>query len=180
VTALERVLDALESRGLARGRAWRCPAHDDRGPSLSVREGEDTVLLYCHAGCTLREILAALDLTLDDLYEEGAWRGGSASETAHDAPWARYVPPPPPSGYIVIDGERTWTDWRDVEYEQETRYVASPSVTMVEKLYPELRWLTQHPLDVRAWLCSGAHLAWLQRRFPEVPSWAWTTLQTSS
>ena len=30
----------------------RCPAHDDRNPSLSIAEGDDgKTLLNCHAGC---------------------------------------------------------------------------------------------------------------------------------
>jgi RecA-family ATPase len=38
-----------------------CPAHDDRRPSLTVAVGEDhSVVLYCHAGCSLDQIAAAL------------------------------------------------------------------------------------------------------------------------
>ncbi|MBU2734071.1 hypothetical protein [Acidithiobacillus ferridurans] len=47
----------------------RCPAHDDRRPSLSVRETEDgTVLLHCFAGCGVQDITAALGLSASDLY----------------------------------------------------------------------------------------------------------------
>jgi hypothetical protein len=47
----------------------RCPAHDDRRPSLSVAEGDDgRVLLYCHAGCSIDAIVGALGLTLADLF----------------------------------------------------------------------------------------------------------------
>lgn len=46
-----------------------CPAHDDKGPSLSVRENPDgAVLLYCHAGCTAPEITGALGLDMADLF----------------------------------------------------------------------------------------------------------------
>jgi hypothetical protein len=46
----------------------RCPSHNDRSPSLSIREGEDGhVTLYCRAGCSLDAILAALHLVTDDL-----------------------------------------------------------------------------------------------------------------
>jgi hypothetical protein len=38
-----------------------CTAHDDKTPSLSITEKSDgTVLLYCHAGCSYKEILASL------------------------------------------------------------------------------------------------------------------------
>ncbi len=39
----------------------RCPAHDDRLPSLSLANGHDgRLLLYCYAGCSFREIIQAL------------------------------------------------------------------------------------------------------------------------
>ncbi len=37
----------------------RCPAHEDRSPSLSVRE-RGKVLVRCHAGCSQTEVIAAL------------------------------------------------------------------------------------------------------------------------
>lgn len=48
----------------------RCPAHNDRSPSLSVAEGRDgRVLLHCHAGCTTDAILSALKLSRRDLFQ---------------------------------------------------------------------------------------------------------------
>jgi putative DNA primase/helicase len=39
----------------------RCPAHDDKNPSLSVREGtHGQALLFCFAGCSYDGIIAAL------------------------------------------------------------------------------------------------------------------------
>lgn len=47
----------------------RCPAHDDRGPSLSVRELDDgRVLLHCFAGCSSAQVVGALGLDLADLF----------------------------------------------------------------------------------------------------------------
>ena len=49
----------------------RCPAHDDREPSLSVAQGdEDRILLHCFAGCDPQAICASLGLTLTDLFPE--------------------------------------------------------------------------------------------------------------
>src|SRR5262249_12866760 len=45
------------------GSAWmaRCPAHDDREPSLSIGETRDgKVLVHCHAGCDQHLVIAAL------------------------------------------------------------------------------------------------------------------------
>jgi hypothetical protein len=47
----------------------RCPAHDDSNPSLSVSIGGDgTILLKCHAGCTLKDICRALKIEVKDLF----------------------------------------------------------------------------------------------------------------
>jgi hypothetical protein len=49
----------------------RCPSHDDRRPSLSVRELDDgRVLLHCFAGCNIHEVLTATGLTINDLFPE--------------------------------------------------------------------------------------------------------------
>jgi hypothetical protein len=72
--AIHRVLSALEARGCRPRKTrtgWeaRCPAHDDRKPSLSVAEGQDgRVLLTCHAGCTVEAITAALGMEVKDLF----------------------------------------------------------------------------------------------------------------
>jgi hypothetical protein len=61
-------LDRVKRTGADRWIAC-CPAHDDRGPSLSIREIEDgRVLLHCFAGCDVSEILAALSLEIGDLF----------------------------------------------------------------------------------------------------------------
>jgi putative DNA primase/helicase len=49
--------------GCRAGAGWvaHCPAHDDRTPSLSVRDFTDgKVLLRCHAGCEQERVIAAL------------------------------------------------------------------------------------------------------------------------
>jgi putative DNA primase/helicase len=38
----------------------RCPAHDDRLPSLSVRLGEKAILFHCFAGCGTPDVIMAL------------------------------------------------------------------------------------------------------------------------
>jgi putative DNA primase/helicase len=57
----ENVARALGGRKV--GAAWmaRCPAHDDRAPSLSIATGHGgKVLMRCHAGCDQRQVIAAL------------------------------------------------------------------------------------------------------------------------
>ncbi len=49
----------------------RCPAHDDRSPSLAIRECNDgRVLLHCFAGCEVESVLTAIGLTFSELYPE--------------------------------------------------------------------------------------------------------------
>lgn len=67
------VLERLE-RVQGREPQWLalCPAHDDRAPSLSIREAEDgRILLHCHAGCSAVEVIDALGLEWADLFPEG-------------------------------------------------------------------------------------------------------------
>lgn len=46
----------------------RCPAHDDKNPSLSIGVGKNGhVLVLCHAGCPTESVLATIDLRMADL-----------------------------------------------------------------------------------------------------------------
>lgn len=67
-------LDGILSRlKKVRGRAgsWIacCPAHDDRNPSMTIRETPDgVVLMRCHTGCSIEEIAGALGVDMSDLF----------------------------------------------------------------------------------------------------------------
>ena len=74
MTPIDRVLERLE-RVRPSGKGWsaRCPAHDDRHPSLSISEdGHGNVGLYCHRGCLTESVVAAIDLEMSDLFAESA------------------------------------------------------------------------------------------------------------
>lgn len=61
-------LERVKRTGAGRWQA-RCPAHDDRGPSLSIRELDDgRVLVHCFAGCDVHSVLSAVSLSFDDLF----------------------------------------------------------------------------------------------------------------
>jgi len=68
----ERLLAQLDNVRRS-GNGWRadCPiGHSSRG-ALSVSDGDDgRVLLHCFAGCGAAEVVAALGLTLADLYPQ--------------------------------------------------------------------------------------------------------------
>ncbi|MBB2672760.1 UNVERIFIED_ORG: hypothetical protein GGE44_002315 [Rhizobium esperanzae] len=60
----------------------KCPAHDDRSPSLSIRDGsDDKVLVKCHAGCDQADVI-------DALRHRGLW------PRRHDDPESSRARPP--------------------------------------------------------------------------------------
>jgi hypothetical protein len=69
--AYERLVAKLAEAG-QRGNngSWTCPAHEDSNPSLSVSRGERGVVLHCHAGCGTPEVVAALGMKLEDLFDD--------------------------------------------------------------------------------------------------------------
>lgn len=45
-----------------------CPAHNDKSPSLAIKETDDgKILIHCFAGCSVIEIVESIGLTLADL-----------------------------------------------------------------------------------------------------------------
>lgn len=63
-------LDGVRETGPGRLVAC-CPAHDDRSPSLSIRETDDgRILLHCFAGCEVESVLDALGMTFADVMPE--------------------------------------------------------------------------------------------------------------
>ena len=73
---------ALGGHRSGRGYAARCPAHDDRKPSLSLRDAEGKVLVRCHAGCPQTAVI-------DALRSRGLWSDSPIN--------GRVAPHPPPS-----------------------------------------------------------------------------------
>ncbi|WP_275579470.1 DUF3631 domain-containing protein [Mycobacterium riyadhense] len=74
-SAYDRLVAALHAAGRQvtdRGDTAQaqCPAHDDGRPSLSLRRIDGSVLVYCHAGCQIGDVLAALSLDMRDLYDD--------------------------------------------------------------------------------------------------------------
>ena len=72
---LEKVLAAAERLAPARrsgsGYSTLCPAHNDKDPSLSISEGRNgNVVIYCHAGCEVEDVVTAFDLAMTDLFVE--------------------------------------------------------------------------------------------------------------
>jgi putative DNA primase/helicase len=68
----ETLAKALGGRKAGAGWTVRCPAHDDRTPSLSIRDADDgKVLIRCHAGCNQEQVIATL-------WARGLWTGNGS------------------------------------------------------------------------------------------------------
>lgn len=74
-TAVDKLVDALRDNGrnvVVNGDRVQaqCPAHDDTSPSLSITRIDGSALVHCHAGCETVDVLAAVGLTMADLYDD--------------------------------------------------------------------------------------------------------------
>jgi hypothetical protein len=71
--AVQRILDRVVGcRSTGEGK-WIacCPAHEDKSPSLSIREKDDgRILINCFAGCGAGDVLDAIGLRMADLFEK--------------------------------------------------------------------------------------------------------------
>ena len=75
------LVERLGGHWTGRGGLCRCPAHDDRSPSLSIRIGDRALLYHCFAGCTATEVIRAVR-RLDDRALHTAPDGGRAPSPA--------------------------------------------------------------------------------------------------
>ena len=64
-------LEAVKETGPGRWVA-KCPAHEDRSPSLSIRELPDgKLLLHDFGGCSAVDVVQAVGLEMQDLFPDG-------------------------------------------------------------------------------------------------------------
>ncbi len=71
--AVEALLAQLSGLRQTSGDSWiaKCPAHEDKSPSLTVRALSDgRVLIHCFAGCGAAEVVGAVGLAMTDLFPE--------------------------------------------------------------------------------------------------------------
>jgi hypothetical protein len=45
-----------------------CPAHEDKSPSLAIREQDGKIILHCFAGCAVGNIVGAVGMDMTDLF----------------------------------------------------------------------------------------------------------------
>ena len=107
-TAFLGVIEAVErlgsrATGDGRQRSARCPAHDDRNPSLRIGAGEERVLLFCQGPCTTEDVLAVLGLPWAALFDRW-WGRASGLEAGPGTwtPWRERCPCPPVAHYPYV------------------------------------------------------------------------------
>lgn len=120
------LVERLGGRWTANGGMCRCPAHDDRTPSLSVRPGRTRLLLHCFAGCGAQDILRALES--ERLIEPNA---GGPDEG-------------PPSKDSLLSGAalRIWREARSIQDTPAAAYLESRGLSTHS---PELRFHARTP-----------------------------------
>jgi hypothetical protein len=176
--AVQRFLEALrghgcEPRKAGDGWACRCPAHDDRNPSLSIHAGDDGGVVWrCHAGCDQPAVIAALGLTFRDLMpEDPSRRNGHAAKSRRRGD-GDTTPRKPARGdsFVAVasdaTGGRTFTTAPDAVAELERRHgprsatwtyanAAGDPVGLV------VRWNTPTGKDVRPVSRKADGLGWI-------------------
>lgn len=55
-----------------------CPAHEDRSPSLAIKENDGTILLHCFAGCSPEDVAGAVGVEMHELFppRRNEWQPG--------------------------------------------------------------------------------------------------------
>lgn len=69
---------------IQKGRGWvaKCPAHEDKAPSLNIEDKDGKIVAFCHAGCDTRDVVAAMGLQMTDLFDPDT---SAAPERVEDA-----------------------------------------------------------------------------------------------
>lgn len=163
---VQRILSALREHGHGPRRAgagWccKCPAHDDRNPSLSIHAGDDgRALVNCHAGCTVDAVCAAIGLRPADLFTDDPSRlGGRNGHAPRTRPSVTVTTTPrkPARNAGIGDGDaKTFPTARGAVAELERRRGGGPRSTTWtyhnaagEPVGLVVRWDTPTGKDVR-------------------------------
>ena len=74
-------LDGVKTNGSFKWLA-KCPAHNDRSPSLAIKLADDRILSHCFAGCSVQAVLDAVGLDMADLFPDRIANSGASKPKA--------------------------------------------------------------------------------------------------
>ena len=80
---LQNILSRLDGvrKGSGEGQYMaKCPAHEDRSPSLGVKDNGDKIIINCFAGCSVDDVVSAIGLKLTDLFASDMANGERLTE----------------------------------------------------------------------------------------------------
>ena len=121
------LVESLGCQWTELGGMCRCPAHDDRTPSLSIRAGRTRLLFHCFAGCDAARILQALES--NRLLKPNA--GGAAKRDADRS-----------NASHSDAARRIWNESRSIAGTRAEAYLAARGVASHS---PELRYHPRTP-----------------------------------
>ena len=151
--AVQRVREALDEHGCQpRGglkiRA-RCLVHESRGPTLAVSQGRAGAVVKCFAGCETTDILAALGLHWDDLYDE-----------PRETPLRQWKAPPRPptpaeqAGRVIVRAVRIMLTAEAMK----ATAVLRPRLT-AEECVEHAEWACRRDADAHYWQTMARYAA---------------------
>lgn len=146
------ILDALRNQQLHVAKAaggWmaQCPSHEDRQPSLSISTGKDgRALVFCHAGCGIRDILDTLEVDPQALFADYDPTRETTGNLIHVRAWReKKTPPPKPPNTTTRHKTAHW----DYQHPNGTPAARIVRYDLVDKATGEVvgKTFTQHGIN---------------------------------
>jgi hypothetical protein len=103
----------------------RCPAHNDRTPSLSIRQGRTSILVHCFAGCDSTDVMRAIRRVLG-------------------TPIRDQLPRPEPANDRTAPFQRLWDEALPVEGTLAQRYLHD--IRGIRFIPPDIRFHPRCPM----------------------------------
>ena len=136
----------------------KCPCHLDRSPSLAIREGQLGPLLFCHAGCSTRDVI-------DELRSRGLWDTPSRAAKTYRRPEVVTKSDDALARRRIGFVRHIWRKSYDPRGTLAERYLNSRELELDEDL--ALRVLRFHPA---CWWSKGEKLPCLVAAFEPITS----------
>ena len=127
------LLTNLDGHWSGSGGMCRCPAHDDRTPSLSIKVGKKALLFKCFAGCSRSEVMAAIRSRRLEIGAHGSDSQTRNIRTADDR--------------FQRAAQGLWSKAGPIAGTPSDDYLANRGLSSIS---PELRYLARTPLGPSA------------------------------